>query len=232
MTEPLAFPYRSPLWRRLQALGPPRWTPLADAAVAASLRDGEALGALALADLSPLPRLGFKGRDTIRAVRERGVVAEPVPNRAFRQPDGGLCLVLGPGEVFLLGPLSGDGARLTDLERAWPDGSGARVYPLPRRHSHAWVAVAGTRAPDLFAKLCAVDLRPAKFADLSVAQTSVARLNAVLARADLGAVPVFHLLADSAAAVYLFDALVDAGAEFGVAPVGMDVLRAAVGQDG
>ena len=41
---------------------------------------------------------------------------EATPNRAFRQPDGGLCLVLAPGEVILLSNLAGDGERLAQLE--------------------------------------------------------------------------------------------------------------------
>jgi sarcosine oxidase subunit gamma len=38
-------------------------------------------------------------------------------------------------------------------------------------------------------------------------------------------VPVFHLLADSASADYLWEALLDAMAEFGGAPVGLAALR-------
>ena len=77
----------------------------------------------------------------------------------------------------------------------------------------------------LLAKICAVDLRLERFADLRIAQTSVARSNCVVIRADLGALPAFHLLGDSASAEYMWDCLLDAMAEFDGGPIGLDILR-------
>ncbi len=42
-------------------------------------------------------------------MQARGIAVEATANRAFRQPDGGLCLVLAPCEVILLSNLNGDG---------------------------------------------------------------------------------------------------------------------------
>ena len=78
----------------------------------------------------------------------------------------------------------------------------------------------------MFAKLCGVDLRPAKFPDLAIAQTSVAWLSAIVLRDDRGGTPAYHLLADSAAAAYLWDCLVDAMAEFDGRPAGLAAVRA------
>ncbi|WP_424958328.1 hypothetical protein [Hyphomicrobium sp. 1Nfss2.1] len=71
----------------------------------------------------------------------------------------------------------------------------------------------------------AIDLRPEKFADLSVVQTSIAKMPAILTRADIGGRTVFHLLVDSAAALYFCDCLLDAAAEFGGRIAGLDVLQ-------
>ena len=49
----------------------------------------------------------------------------------------------------------------------------------------------------MFAKICGIDLRLAKFADLSIAQTSVAKISAIVTRADIRDPPAFHILADS-----------------------------------
>lgn len=217
------FLRRSPLARALPASA--EWGAGDDAAVVVRAGETEARGDLGIADLSPLPRLGFKGRDTVAAMQARGIVLEAEPNRAFRQPDGGLCLVLGPGEVFLLGTLDAADATLKALERLWRIEDAERTYLLPRRDSHAWLAVTGPAAPELFAKLCAVDLRPARFADLAVAQTSVARLNAIVTRADRHGQPVYHLLADSASSAYLLDCLLDAATEFRGSLIGLERLR-------
>ncbi len=224
MVDPVAFLRRSPLRRRIQTVGA-TWRNLDNVAIADLVGEGPATGSIFIADLSPLSRLGFKGRGTIPAMQSRGITLEAAPNRAFRQPDGGLCLVLAPGEVILLSNLSGDGERLTQLEAGWRIEDEERTYPLPRRDSHAWLAVGGEAAPEMFAKLCAVDLRPDKFGDLSIAQTSIARLSAILVRADMGASPVFHLLVDSAAALYFCDCLLDAADEFGGRIVGLKALQ-------
>jgi sarcosine oxidase, subunit gamma len=170
---------------------------------------------LTLSDLSPLPRLGFKGRGTMEAMVKRGAVLEPVANRAFRQKDGGLCLVLAASEVVLLAPANGDGRFIETLERAWRLDDLDRSYPVPRQHGSCWFRITGEHAPVMFAKICGVDLRLHKFEPLQIAQTSVARLNGIICRDDLDDVPSFHLLADSASSAYLRDCLEDAMAEFG-----------------
>ena len=58
----------------------------------------------------------------------------------------------------------------------------------------------------------------------ALAQTSIARLNGIVARADLGETLAYHLLADSASASYLWAVLTDAMAEFEGRPVGLAAL--------
>jgi sarcosine oxidase subunit gamma len=214
MTSPLSFARRTPLRRLAEAEGL-RWRPLADAALADGGTGASQAPELAIIDLTPLPRLGFKGRGTIEAMKKRAIVVEATPNRAFRQPDGGLCLVLAPGEVILLSNLSGEGRRLDEMHASWRIEDEERTYPLLRRDSHAWLAVSGDDAPAMFAKLCAIDMRRDRFSDLAIAQTSLAKMSAIVVRADLNGRPLYHLLADSASALYLCKCLVDAAREFG-----------------
>lgn len=224
MTTPVEHLRRSPLRTALEKQGA-TWSVVDGAAIAGGLGDAAAGRNLALADLSPLPRLGFKGRETIAAMQKRGVVVESEPNRVFRQPDGGLCLVLAPGEVILLAPLSGDGTRLAALYDGWKLEDGERTYPLLRRDSHAYFLVTGDKAPEFFAKICGVDMRPEKFPNLTIAQTSVAKISAIVARADLGKTMAFHILADSASALYFLDCLTDAAQEFGSRLIGIEIAR-------
>lgn len=224
MTSPLNHLRRTPLRTLLDSAGAD-WADLEDCAVASRYVAAADPRRLAIADLSPLPRLGFKGRGTLEAMAKRGIVLEPTPNRAFRQPHGGLYLVLAPGEVFLLAGLTGDGWRLASLHDGWSIEDGERTYPLLRRDSHAWFVVTGLEAPAMFAKICAIDLRPEKFADGAIAQTSVARMSAIVARSDLGGTLAYHVLADSAAALYFCSCLLDAAHEFGGQLVGLETVR-------
>jgi sarcosine oxidase, subunit gamma len=224
MTTPEQHLRRTPLRTALDEAGA-KWAALDDVAISDGLGTVEEARHLAITDLSPLPRLGFKGRETIAAMQKRGISVDATPNRAFRQPDGGLCLVLAPGEVILLSPLGGDGGKLQALHDSWKLDDVERTYPLLRRDSHAWFVISGSKAPEMFAKICGVDLRLAKFPDLSIAQTSVAKLSAIVTRADIGATPAFHILADSASALYFFECLIDAAQEFGGAIACRNILK-------
>ena len=224
MINPLTFLRRTPLRRQLEAEGA-SWKSLSDAGIAETRADPAQARKLVMADLTPLPRLGFKGRGTIEAMKKRGVTVEPAPTRAFRQPDGGLCLVLAPGEVILLSNLAGDGRRFDEMLATWRIEDEERTYPLLRRDSHAWFAIIGHDAPAMFSKLCGVDLSRGKFPDLAIAQTSIAKMSAIVTRADAGPVPRYHVLADSAAALYFSSCLLDAGREFGARIVGIGAVE-------
>ena len=230
MVAPSDFRQRSFLARKLSAAGA-SFGELAGSAVALDFGAAEAERAacqrLGLSDLSPLPRCGFKGAGTADWVSAQGARLPAAPNLAARQDGGELIARLAPEEVLVLSALDRDAPGLAaQLAEAW-SGAPRSGYPVPRQDSHAWLYVSGQDSDAMFAKICAVDLRAHKFADLSIAQTSVARLSAIVIRDDRAGRLGFHLLADSAAAPYLWDCLLDAMAEFDGRPVGLTALRAA-----
>jgi sarcosine oxidase subunit gamma len=220
MTGPTAFLRRTPMRRLLEQQGA-TWRNLPDAAVAETIPGIVPKSGLTLTDLSPLPRLGFKGRGTVPAMLKRGITLEAKANQAYRQADGSLCLVLAPSEVILLSNLKGDGQWLKQLEQSWRLEDEERTYPLLRRDSHAWFLVTGPQAPAMFAKISGIDFRLHKFPDFTIAQTSVAKMTAIVTRADVGKYPAFHLLADSASALYFWSCLTDAAREFGGSILGL-----------
>ncbi|WP_374384915.1 hypothetical protein [Dongia sp.] len=189
---------------------------------------------LALADLSVLPHAGFKGKGTVEWLTAQGLAIGPDSNKAYAQSGGELAARLAPSEIFLLDSLAGTGALTTKLNGAWQWAAAAprpsQGYPLPRQDSHAWFMLAGEFAPDMFSKMCGVDLRRDRFADGAIAQTSVAKMSAVIIRADRKAADgranaAYHILCDIASAEYLWSCLMDAGKEFDIRPVGLTALR-------
>ena len=232
MTQATDFRRRSFCYRRIEALGP-NYAEANGGAVALDFGDAKAeikaAKTLGLADLSVLPRTGFKGAGTADWLAAQGVAVPENSNCAARQDGGALAARLAPGELLILDDESGEGALVAKLNGAWSAETRPpetpRGFPVPRQDSHAWFMVTGEKAAAMFAKICAVDLRPQVFADLQIAQTSVARLSAVIIRNDRGGTPAFHLLFDSASATYLWDVLIDAMEEFGGRPVGLDALR-------
>jgi sarcosine oxidase subunit gamma len=180
---------------------------------------------LAIVDLGTLPRVGFKGGDCEHWLAESGVLIPDRPNMAVRQMGRGLVLRLSRQEFMLLPDPTARETSVNDLDAGRAFASGRRIYALQRQHSHCWFAVCGNLADSLLAKLCAIDLRPAKFVDLRIAQTSVARLSAIVVRVDIAKIPCFYCLCDVTAAEYLWTTLVDAMQEFDGRPVGTDALR-------
>ena len=216
---------RSFHYRDLVAAGA-RFRPLGDSTIAADYGgedESAAARVLGLVDLSPLPRAGFKGPKMADWLASRGAALGAESNRAYPITGGTLAARLAPGEVLLLGGLGGDSGPIAALEQAWSyDAAG--VWPVPRRDASFWFAVTGEKSAAMFEKICGVDLRPKSFADHAIAQTSVARTNCIVIRGDIGGMPAYHLLGDSASAGFVWSAVLDAMAEFGGVPVGLDAL--------
>lgn len=221
--EPSHYTRRSFVYRRLVDAGAAFVEVDGSAVADAFPGQGGLPGRLALIDLSPLPRYGFKGRGVVTWLAAHGIAAPETNNRAQTANDGTLVARLADTEALLLPDLAIPGALTIPEADPGPD---ARCYTVPRRDSHAWFMLTGHLAQPCLQKLCGVDLRPDRFSDLSVAQTSIARLSAILIRQDLGDTPCFHLLADSASALYFWDVLTDAMKEFHGAPAGLRALAA------
>jgi sarcosine oxidase subunit gamma len=182
--------------------------------------------AVGLADLGPLPRTGFKGRGAPAWLAAQGLDLPARPNLSSRQGDGSLVARLSAEEHLVLGDLAARGKTCSRLDAAWSLDAAPGCYQMPRRDGLFWLVLAGSHAPGTLAKLCAVDLCPGRFADGAVAQTSIARMDAIVIRADLAAVTAYHLLGDGASAEFLWTCLLDAMAEFGGGPVGLPALLA------
>lgn len=177
---------------------------------------------LGLVDLSTLPRIGFKGAGAPQWAGSQGLALPELPNNSVIQSDGALVCKLSQQELLMLPDLAGNSSLIESLGL---QPLGAQTYQLPRADSHSWLAVSGTLAAEMFSKICGVDLRTHKFAQGQIAQTSLAKINAVILRHDLAETPGFYVLSDIAATEFLWDCLLDAMQEYAGAPVGVAALR-------
>ncbi|MFJ3483004.1 sarcosine oxidase subunit gamma [Pseudomonas sp. NPDC090202] len=175
---------------------------------------GGALQPCALLDLTDLPRVGFRGRETADYLQARGFSLPDAPNRAVSQSDGSHVARLSQTEYLILGSPHDHGERIADEEARWELDHTAN-YLLPRQDSHAWLQLSGVCIAEVMAKLCGVDLRPHAFAPGAVAQTSAARINVIVINVGDQTQPAFQILFDRASLAYFKDAVIDAMAEFG-----------------
>lgn len=218
--------YQTILKADLDRLGA-NWTEHQHTSIVADFGEDEssrrsALSHLSIIDLSPLPRSGLKGTDISGCADLQRCDVGQTSNRAYPQHDGSMIVRLGPGELLsLCDPCEPAGYAPFAIEN--PD---HRCHLVNRQSSHYWFAVTGSFAAEMFAKICAVDLSADRFSELSVAQTSVARTNAIVIRNHSFAVPCYYLLGDISTIRYMWRCLADAMAEFDGRPLGLSALRA------
>jgi sarcosine oxidase subunit alpha len=89
----------------------------------------------------------------------------------------------------------------------------------------AAVQLVGPHSRELLRKLTALDLSPQRFVDLTCAQGSVAKVHALVVRADLGPELAYEVYYGREFGEYLWDTLRDAGREFGAVPFGVATQR-------
>ena len=180
---------------------------------------------LGLADLSTLPRIGFKGAGTPDWALSLGIELPAEPNRALVQADGTLVARLSQHELLLASSLDSLSQYIADATARVTEASLAKsVYSLPRSDSHSWLILCGSQAPATLAKVCGVDLRPHKFANGDIAQTSIAKINGVIVRHDQGERLSYSIFSDSSSVEFLWDSLLDAMAEFNGTAIGIKAL--------
>lgn len=228
IAQPADFKVRSFHYRTLLADGA-HFTEFSGCAIAsgygASIEEESAQARkLGLSDLSPLPRTGFKGRRALEWLKQADLQMGDDNNFSWLQDSGSIVARLANTEALILSDLANNSGTCAQLDSRVAKEKPESCYHVPRRESSAWFLVTGTCADIMFAKICGVDMRRTKFPSGRVAQTSIARMNVISIRSDLGDVPAYHLIFDSASADYLWRMLKDAMTEFGGKPVGYDAI--------
>jgi sarcosine oxidase subunit gamma len=150
---------------------------------------------LTVADRTGWPRYGLKGPGSAAWLEGAGL-ALPAPNRIATQP-GLAVLRLGGNDVTVLGDPA-DPAPLAALRARWQAAEAPRGWSSWRDEGWAWLHLSGPALPAVLAQLCAVDLRPGRFAPDAIAQTRFAHLDAVVLRRDAGAEVLFDITATAA----------------------------------
>jgi len=146
-------------------------------------------------------------------VRGTGALAVPF-GRAERHGDA-LVVGSGPGEWTVLGGRA---------QHAAESGPGDHLISvIDVTHGRALVRLTGGRAASLLAKVCAIDLSDRVTPDGTAFRSSVAKLITDVVRDDRDGTPSYLLHCERSSGQYLFDSLLDAGAEFGIEPTASEL---------
>jgi heterotetrameric sarcosine oxidase gamma subunit len=167
---------------------------------------------LRIADRTPLAKV------LVRASSD-GHVASRLDVRsgsAARNEHGTLVVGTGPADWLLFGP-PGSAAELAGRIDLQDDGL---VSVLDYTHGRALMRLTGATAGQTLAKLCPIDLSDRVTPDHAAFRSSVAQVATDIVRDDLGDVRSYLLHCERSSGQHLYDAIVDAGSEFGIEPDG------------
>lgn len=179
-----------------------------------------------LLDLSLVSRTGLRGANAEEHLKQIGLPVPVKPNQSSVGDNGELILRLSQKEFWLLDGLTSKEDSIDKFNQHKIPAD--NCYSLFCQDSHAWFMLTGPYLADIMAKLCGVDLRDTAFPLGSIAQTSIARINAVIVSHEINSIPVFSILSDSASAEYLWCALLDAIQEFDGSVGGLSELYSSI----
>jgi sarcosine oxidase, subunit gamma len=175
---------------------------------------------LTLTDCSPQTKLQVRAPIGGHAAAALGVRFGRAARAGWagNETAGTLVVGSGPGEWLLLAAPG----RVADLglDAIAAQAPGESVTWVDQTHGRALVRLSGQHGPSLLAKLCGIDLSDDITPDGAAFRTSVAALATDVIRDDLvsddGRTRSYLLHCERSSGQYLFDALLRAGAEFGI----------------
>lgn len=176
--------------------------------------------ALTLTDETPLAKVQVKAPWDGAVAAALGVAH----GRAETDSHGTLVVGSGPGEwLALAAPATAEAVteRLQALRTE--SASGELVTIVDLTHGRALLRLTGEAAPEVLAKVCAIDLADDATPPGAAFRTSVAKLVTDVIYQSRGSERSYLLHCERSSGRYLFDALLDAGAEFDIDVAGFVV---------
>jgi sarcosine oxidase, subunit alpha len=164
---------------------------------------------LRIMDCTPLAKVLVRASTDGEVARTLGVPF----GRAARDEHGTLVVGSDPGEWLLLAPPGANAAVARRVEEM-PDAGLVSVFDAT--HGRALMRITGARAADLLAKVCGIDFSEEVTPNGAAFRSSVAKLVTDVVRDDRDGERSYLLHCERSSGRYLFDALIDAGGEFGI----------------
>ncbi len=168
---------------------------------------------LTLTDCTPLAKVQVRAPVTGAMARILGVPF----GRAKRDGRGALVVGAGPGEWMVFAPPGTARDVAANLEGLAVEAVLSELVTIvDLTHGRAVIRLTGHRARHVLAKVCGIDLCDEVTPNGAAFRSSVAKLATDVVRDDRDGVLSYLLHCERSSGQYLFDALLDAGGEFGV----------------
>ena len=210
----------SPVHAQLAALQP-HWEERRDMRIAARIAGDDAakLDAVALADLSFLPRFGLKGPAAEQWLESQNIAPPAKANSWAPLSGAGVIARLGRSEFFLE-----DGAATDTVDAISTSlGTGAAgVHPVIRQD--AGFALAGARVNELLVQTCNVNFAQFGPQDRIAVMTKMIGVSVLAIRTDYKQMPCYRIWCDPTFAAYFWETVAEIAGELGGGVVGAHSL--------
>ena len=173
--------------------------------------------ALHITNVSTLQRYGVKGPQASKWLANHGI-SIPAEANTWILSDHAIVMRLGASE-FLIEDQT-DGKTCSKLEADVDRVNG--VYKVPR--ADAAFSLAGSKVLNLFAELCAIDLREIALAENEVVMTQVAGITAIVLRQSINNETVYRLWCDGTYGVYMLHTLLEISRELNSHQLNSEVM--------
>jgi heterotetrameric sarcosine oxidase gamma subunit len=172
----------------------------------------QARNQVGLADATGRGLLRIRGRDVESALRSVWDAGPLATGDVTQVPEGALAR-LRADELLLMAltPSTEIGALKARIAASPYTGL---VTVTDVTHGHGLLQLVGQRAPDVLAKLCGLDFDDAAFPDRHVAQTSLAKIAALILRLDVSGGRAYWMMVERSLAVYVWETVWAAMREF------------------
>ena len=186
-------------------------------------------------DVSTLGKLDVQGRDAVRLLDK--VYSNVHSNlRIGRTRYGVVCsdsgIILDDGTVsrlaedrFYITTGTGNTDLMEEWFKWWTAGTGMCVHIANVSAAFAAINLAGPDARSVLSKLTDIDLESTAFAYMRNAQATVAGVPATMLRVGFVGETGWEIHIPAEYGEYMWDVLMDAGREFGIAPFGVETQR-------
>lgn len=178
---------------------------------------------VALADTSAHGKVQVEGVAAIEVMKAALGVAPDNPGAGVIV-EGGYVYRLRPDQFFVVTPPGGEAEMLTRLEKAVADRS-AFVTVTDLSQGLAEMRLIGPNSRSVLSKVCGLDFSAEAFPNLTAKQTSLAKTKQLLIRRDFGSLPAFTFSGAQSLSAYVWEVVLEAGQEFGIAPIGVAAMR-------
>ena len=182
-------------------------------------------------DISPLGKLYIQGRDVISLIRAllpeaRSLQINKATVTTLAGPEGSTAdrVVVSrfcDDEVFI----TCSPEKIIPVAQALKEHLNGCAHLVDMTSNFAAVNIVGPLSGHLLSKLTELDISSKTFQDLSCAQGMVAEVYAIVRRWDQGGLPSYDVYFGRDFGEYMWEAMIEAGHEFGIAPVGVESLK-------